>query len=377
MKLAFKPKIPSAAAITAACLLSAVCADGQIRPEQRSQMAEQVFKNVTVLKGIPVNQFMATMGFFSASLGENCTFCHVQESGGSWERYADDNANKRTARSMIAMMNGINKTYFGGRRALTCYSCHRGGDRPRVTPNLAELYGPPLTEEPDAMQAPSAKAPSADSVLDKYIEALGGARRLAGLTSFVAKGTFQGYAEQKRPVEIFAKAPNQRSMVVRGGADDSTTTYDGRAGWIAAPTTERPVPVLDLTGGDLDGAKLDAILSFPARIKEALNQWRAGFPGFIDDRPVQILQGTSDGRYPVNLYFDGKTGLLARLVRYTDSPVGLSPTQIDYDDYRDVAGVKMPFRFTITWLDGRSVIALTEVQPNIPVDAAKFSRPVR
>jgi len=377
MKLKFKLAPGCAAAIVIACLLSAVSARSQVLPGQASQMAEQVFKNVTVLKGIPVNQFMATMGFFSASLGENCTFCHVQESGGNWERYADDNAQKRTARGMIAMMNGINKTYFAGRRALTCYSCHRGGDRPRVTPNLAELYGPPLTEEPDTMQAPGAKAPSADSVLDKYIEALGGAQRLASLASFVAKGTFQGYGEQKRPLEIFAKAPNQRSIVVHGIAADSTTTFDGRVGWIAAPTTERPLPVLDLTGGDLDGARLDAILSFPARIKQALSQWRAGFPGFIDDRPVQILQGSSDGRYPTNLYFDRKTGLLVRLVRYTDSPVGLSPTQIDYDDYRDVAGLKMPFHMTVTWLDGRSEIALTDVQPNATVDASKFTRPAR
>lgn len=377
MKLKFKLAPGCGAAIVIACLLSAVSARSQVLPGQASQMAEQVFKNVTVLKGIPVNQFMATMGFFSASLGENCTFCHVQESGGNWERYADDNAQKRTARGMIAMMNGINKTYFAGRRALTCYSCHRGGDRPRVTPNLAELYGPPLTEEPDTMQAPGAKAPSADSVLDKYIEALGGAQRLASLASFVAKGTFQGYGEQKRPLEIFAKAPNQRSIVVHGIAADSTTTFDGRVGWIAAPTTERPLPVLDLTGGDLDGARLDAILSFPARIKQALSQWRAGFPGFIDDRPVQILQGSSDGRYPTNLYFDRKTGLLVRLVRYTDSPVGLSPTQIDYDDYRDVAGLKMPFHMTVTWLDGRSEIALTDVQPNATVDASKFTRPAR
>ena len=61
-------------------------------PTPRPPLSEEVFKNVQVLKGIPVNQFMETMGFFSASLGADCTFCHVPESGGSWEKYADDNA---------------------------------------------------------------------------------------------------------------------------------------------------------------------------------------------------------------------------------------------------------------------------------------------
>ena len=78
---------------------------------------------------------------------------------------------------------------------------------------------------------------------------------------------------------------------------------------------------------------------------------------------------------PVRLYFDKESGLLVRLIRYTDSPVGLNPTQIDYADYREVAGVKMPFRWTVTWLDGRSIIELTDVQPNASVDAAKFARP--
>ena len=123
--------------------------------------------------------------------------------------------------------------------------------------------------------------------------------------------------------------------------------------------------MLALTGGDLDGAKLDAALAFPARIKQALTRWRVGFPAIIDDRPVQLVQGTSgDGRYPVNLYFDNQSGLLVRQVRYSDSPVGLNPTQVDYADYREVAGVKMPFRWTMSWLDGRSTTELAGVQPS-------------
>jgi len=362
--------------VAGSCCLAITAAFGQPRAEQRTQMAEQVFKNVRVLKGIPVNEFMATMGFFSASLGENCTFCHVQESGGSWDRYADDNENKQTARRMIGMVAGINKTYFGGKRMLTCYSCHRGGDRPRVTPNLTELYSPPPSEEPDTLAPRGTKGLTADQILDSYIDALGGAQRLANLTSFSAKGTSQGYGDSKNPFELFAKAPNQRSAVIHTGSENSVTTYDGQAAWIAAPATERPVPVLELTGGDLEGARLDAALSFPGRMKQALNQWRVGFNAIIDERDVHTVQGTSDGRYPVNLYFDQKTNLLVRMVRFSDSPVGLSPTQIDYSDYRDVAGVKMPFKYTITWLDGRSTIELTEVQANVAIDAARFARPV-
>ncbi len=339
-------------------------------------MAEDVFKNIKVLKGIPVDEFMSTMGFFSASLGENCTFCHVEESGGSWARYADDNAQKQTARRMIAMEYGINKAYFGGKRVVTCYSCHRGVERPRVTPSLAELYGPPLLGEADEIEQ-TAKSPSADQVLDKYVQALGGAERLGKLTSFAAKGTNQAFAEtEKNPLELYAKEPNQRMIVVHSPNGDSTTTYDGHTGWTAAPYAERPVPVLALTGGDLDGAQLDAELAFPAHIKQAFATWRVGLPVMIDDRTAVVLQGSNPGHTPVKFYFDKETGLLSRVVRYRDSPVGLSPTQIDYADYREVAGVKVPFRWTVTWLDGKSTVELTDVQPNASIGAEKFAKPV-
>src|SRR3989454_8462998 len=110
---------------------------------QKPLMAEEVFKNVQILKGIPVNQFMETMGFFAASLGLNCVYCHVPESLENWDRFADDVPRKRMARSMMLMVDDINKTKFGGRRALTCYSCHRGAQTPRVIPSLADQYGVP------------------------------------------------------------------------------------------------------------------------------------------------------------------------------------------------------------------------------------------
>ncbi len=343
--------------------------------EQKPVMAEQAFKNVRVLKGIPVDQFMATMGFFSASLGETCTDCHSAESGGSWLKYADSNPRKEIARGMVGMMNAINKTYFGGRREITCYSCHRGGERPDVTPNLADVYGPPPSKEPDELRQPMGKTASADQTIDRYVQALGGADRLSKITGFTAKGTYQGYQAEKYPVDVFANSPNQISTVIHTTAGDSTTTYDGRGGWITGPPTERPVPLMELTGGALVGAKLDAAVWFPTQLKAALMQWRPASSVTVDGHPAQMIQGSSDGRYPVNLYFDDKTGLLTRMVRYDESPVGLNPTQVDYADYRDVGGVLRPYRVTVTWLDGKSTTQFSEIQPNATVGAAKFARP--
>jgi photosynthetic reaction center cytochrome c subunit len=360
----------------AAWLVGVALAIGQAGPGPRPQMAEEVFKNVQVLKGIPVDEFMGTMGVFSAALGLSCEDCH-EANDSNWANYAlDTGVKKRTARRMVLMMAAINRDSFGGRQVVTCYTCHRGSTSPRVTPSLAALYGAaPADEVGDDIVAQAAGAPPADQVLDKYIQALGGTARLASLTSLVAKGTSVGYGPegQKRPVDVFAKAPDLRTTIIHTLDGDSTTAYDGRAGWIAAP--HRPVPVLALSGDDLAGVKLEAEVFFPARIKQDLGKWRVGFPAEIDDRPVQVLQGTSAGGTLATLYFDSGSGLLVRLVHYAQSPVGRMPTQIDYADYRDVSGVKIPFRWKVTWLDGVESVVLSDVQPNVPIDGAKFAKP--
>ena len=356
-------------------LLSVVVTSGQAGPAPQPLMAEAVFKNVQVLKGISVNEFMGTMGIFSAALGMSCEDCHAADDS-KWENYAvDTSPRKVTARRMVQMMAGINKAYFGGRQVVTCFSCHRGSDRPKVTPNLLTLYSALIPDDPSDTIEQARDAPPADQILDKYIQAIGGAQRLAALTSFVATGTSVGYGPEgeKRPFEMFATAPRQRTTIIRTASGDSTTTYDGRNAWVSAP--HRPVPVVALTGQDVAGARLDAELAFPAGIKQALTNWRVGVATTIDDREVQVVQGTSTEGAIATLYFDTESGLLVRQVRYSDSPVGRIPTLIDYADYRDVSGVKMPFRWTLTWLDGKDTVELSGVQPNVTIAPARFARP--
>jgi photosynthetic reaction center cytochrome c subunit len=358
--------------------LATVAIAAQARPAEKAvdkaPLAEEVFTNVRVLRGIPVDEFMGTMGFFSASLGMSCEDCHGA-SDTTWENYARDvSPKKATARRMIQMMTSINQTSFGGRAVVTCYTCHRGGAKPKVTPSLALLYGATTTDEADDVVQAAKDAPSVEQILGKYIQAIGGQQRLAAMTTVVGRGSSAGYGpEGTRPIEIFAKAPSQRTMILHTLDGDSTTTYDGRVAWSAVP--HKPVPVLMLAGSELDGAKLDAELMFPARIKDTLTGWRAGSPAEIDDKPMQVVQGSRPGGLLATFYFDSESGLLTRLVRYANSRVGRLPTQVDYSDYRDVNGVKVPFHLKITWLDGQEDVTLTDVQVNVPVDAAKFSKP--
>jgi photosynthetic reaction center cytochrome c subunit len=380
MKLGSRPLVLRAMATIALWLLNIASAAGQAAPAKQL-MSEQAFKNVTVLKGIPVDEFMDTMGFISASTNYNCIDCHAEPRvEGDWSVFAEETPRKATARRMILMVQSLNRTNFGGARVVTCYTCHRNiQGAPKITPSLAEQYGEPPPADPNEVeitrQAPG--APSADQIFDRYLEAVGGAQKAAAITSIVFKGTYQGYAEPKAPVDIYVKAPNQRTMIVHTDGGDRTSTFDGSNGWMAAPAADKPFPVIRYTNGDLDAARLDAALSFPAGTKQAITKPLVGSSS-IDDKDVVVVQGTANGgRSSIKLYFDKQSGLLVRQVRYADTIIGRVPIQVDYSDYRDVAraGVKLPFHVITTWTDGRSDILLTSAETNVAIDAARFNQP--
>lgn len=359
--------------------------------------SDKVFKNVQVLKGIPVDDFLGTMGIMCAALGFDCSECHT---GAGTEKvdWAADNPRKLMARRMVQMMTAINRENFNGRQMVTCWSCHRGRDRPLTTPTMENMYGPVAQDMDDVLvQAPG--QPPAEKILDQYIQAVGGAERLAAMRSYVATGTSVGFGGFGKggQVEIIGKFPDQRVMSIvfpkEPDRGDSIRTFNGSEAWLRTPLTV--LGEYQLTGGELDGAKLDAQLSFPAQIKNVLTDWRVSMPTAISDLPapssqaveetktvgigkdrlVNVVQGRGPNGIYATLYFDQQSGLLLRLVRYGKSPIGRVPTEVDYSDYRDVDGIKTPFHILFAWLGGRDEFQLNRVQINVPVDARKFGRP--
>src|SRR6267378_7291746 len=374
VRLWFRRGILAAGGIVVAGLISAALAGAQAPAQQAPLLSEQVFKNIQVLKGIPVDDFLQTMGIMAAALQFDCSDCHV---GAGTEKvdWPADTPRKRMARIMVTMVGNINRTNFGGRQMVTCWTCHRNRDKPLTTPIFDTIYGMP-PYEPDDVIAQSPAAPSADSILDKYIQAVGGAQRLAGLNSFVGKGTSVGFGGfgGGGDVEIVAKAPDKRATIIlfkaETGRGDQIRTYDGQTGWVRTPLNV--LGEFQLMGGDLDGARFDAQLSFPGQLKQILTNLKSGPPTSITDLPgpssqtsvqkdvtlgqthvVEVVQGTGPRGLLVTLYFDRQSGLLLRELRYGGSPIGRVPTQIDFADYRDVNGIKLPFRITYASLHGR------------------------
>src|SRR6185503_4401758 len=277
------------------CLLGAAAAARQApapAPAPATQgplMSENYFKNIQVLKGIPVDEFMDTMGMFAASLGYDCASCHSSELYNDRAAFAIATPMIQRARQMIVMMQAINKQYFGGQPRMSCFTCHRGQDRPGNIPSLAIQYGE-LMDDPNAMTIFPEPRTTVEQIFTKYVTALGGAQRLAALTSYVATGTYAGFNT--------------------GGSD---IAVDGTQAW--ASEGWRPMPLLQLTGGNLEGARLEGLVQFPAGIQKAYANWQVSGT-LLDGKSTMILQGTNPNALPVNFYFDAESGLLVRIVRW-------------------------------------------------------------
>lgn len=356
-----------------------VVSDARQAPQEPSpDISENVFKDVQVLKGMPVDEFLDAMGMFANALGYDCVSCHSPEIAdeSTFDAFAIPTPLIQRARQMVVMMNTINTTYFGGEQRVTCFTCHTSDNKPDTAASLDLQYGP-LVDDPYEIEFfPAFIAPESDEVFAAYFEALGGVDRLANVTSFLATGTYAGYdtGQEDVSMEILAKAPNKRSIVAQGPQGLSVWKTDGVGAWKMQPST--PLPVVPMTGGNLVGARVDAMMSFPMGIQGAYTDWQVGF-GEIDGRRMTVAYGTKEGETPLALYFE-ESGLLGRMIRWNVTGVGPVPTRLDFADYREVAGVgvQMPFSWRITWTGGEVRIVLNDVQANVEIDDAQFARPV-
>lgn len=371
-----------AAVLTLACALVCSVARAQSAPASAPaahapKLTEEQFKNIKVLKGIPADQLIPAMQFITASLGVECEYCHVEH---AFEK--DDKKPKRIAREMMTMMMAINKENFEGHREVTCYSCHRGARNPVGTPLvateetlMAERPRPTgITGGPEGAKPDEAKPalPTADALFEKYLAAVGGADALQKITSRTEKGSIS-FNGREMPIEVFAQAPDKRVSVMHMPNGESVTAYNGAIGWQTIPS--KPPRTRMNTDAENAAARVDADFYFPMNVKSLYTNYRVAPGEKIDGHDTYLVFGRTEGKPPMRLYFDTQSGLLLRLVRYAETPLGRLPTQIDYADYRETGGVKIPFQWTLARPGNAFTIKIADVQQNVAIDVAKFTPP--
>lgn len=337
--------------------------------------AEKQFKNIQVLKDLPASELIPVMTVVSASLGVGCDHCHVTAPERKFE--ADDKKPKQVARDMMRMVFDINKNNFGGRTEVTCNTCHRGSHDPVAVASFGMI---PSTEGADEHDHAAQGLPAVAELLDKYIAALGGASAIQGLHSRVSRGVllharFENTGGTQKVINRGASDPFEVAQVANkiaysGGVSQ---VYDGSNAWVNTPRGPRPMNAQQTATIAANG-NLQAALA----LKERAARLRVVGREAVDSKDAYVVGGPwLDGRR-ARYFFDAQSGLLVRRIVYSPTPVGPFPEQIDYSDYRDVGGVKVPFTVKHTFLeDDRQGYTekYNEVKNNVTVDEARFQPP--
>ncbi len=130
-----------------------------------------------------------------------------------------------------------------------------------------------------------------------------------------------------------------------------------------------------MTPQENEAISFDATFYLPMELKKMFNQLRVRPAEKIGRAAVYQVIGRNPGQPPVRMFFDKVSGLLVRTIRYAETPLGRNPTQVDYSEYHEEGGVRIPFQWTIARPLGRFTIRVTEIHDNAPIDDSKFAKP--
>jgi hypothetical protein len=324
--------------------------------------AEQVYKNIQVLKGTPALELGPIMDVMEAALGVGCGHCHARSPDGKGMAFdSDDKAAKRTARKMVTMTQAINKQFFGGDQIVSCATCHAGSPEPKSVVALDALKPPVDKEGPKPHVTPK-------QLFDQWLAASGGAAAWKRPRTRLSKGTFSGHGPAL-PIEIAQAAPqryDERLDAPRGPID---LVWTGTSGWRAIQTTTRPLPPQEVAR-----LRREAPLAPPLVVPKLLTDAKiaADAPAGGGNAHVVVAR---QGDEAVRLYFDDKSGLLVRVAVLVPTPIGDLPEQWDYEDFRTVDGIKLPFTVRATMGNERSTVTFTSIEHDVALDDKRFTQP--
>ena len=330
--------------------------------------AGEAFKNVQVLKDVPASHFIPAMFFIAASLGVGCNHCHVTAEKGPWPMEKDDKKEKQTARTMMKMMMAINDQNFSGRQEVTCATCHQGHPEPVSFSPIVPLGA----KQGEVGQVEATDLPSADAILDRYVDALGGTAALEKLRTRTIKGALVTESGRTYTLEIVEKAPDLGLVTaISPKGNVSRDGFDGTTAWNSSGSS-----VFESHGLERARIARDAQFFADTDMKKRFPQRFVAGREALNGEEAYVVRAGGPGDVSETVYFSVNTGLLLRRIVLTKTPLGRYSEETDYSDYREVDGVKLPFTVARMEVNTRYTEKYSEIKHNVPVDESSFQMPV-
>jgi photosynthetic reaction center cytochrome c subunit len=326
--------------------------------------------NLQVLKTVPESQLFPMMNAIADSLGVNCDYCHVRAPQdpkkpptvvGGWVWDSDDKEPKRIARDMMRMVLDVNTRQFGGETVVTCFTCHRGSTAPARFPSL-----PP--RDHSFVDPPARALPSTDQVWNAYVRAVG--EPASGFRTTVLAATDDRSEGRHGSVEVIFKGSDIRVSLQMPPDASVSQAVRGDTGWVANAAGSR-----ELRPDEIARVRRGALRYRPIKLERPA-QWSIVGVERVGSREAYVAVADIDARTKRLWYFDVATGLLLRDRTTTETAFIPLQEQVDYEDYRRVDGVMLPFRMRIS--DGSpystSLRVFTRIKHDVKVEDSVFER---
>jgi hypothetical protein len=340
------------------------------KPETQKTAAE-AFKNIQVLKDIPASELIPSMRYVAASLGVGCDYCHQADHFDN-----DDKPTKQQARNMMKMMFAINQDNFDGKREVTCYTCHRGVAK---AANIAPLSSAPNAAggvfesgKPEAVSTDASRStPSSNEILAKYVDAIGGSVAIQENHTRAEQGSVEGPHGLHAAIETYRTAPDKAFAIVHRSNGDVMEGVDGNVGWGKRVNGE----VTEESGDELARSRQWAEFYPGEHFEKDYERFQLGGIENVSGHDAYVMTAWWKEGGADRIYFDAQSGLLLRITHRIESPLGALPLQTDYEDYRDVNGLKIPFTVRVTRVDGTTTYTWRKMDANVAVDPSRYEKP--
>ena len=369
---AFEP----ARVLPGATIVTDKFASPQAAPSEKT--VEQTRKNIQVLKGLPDSQLFLVMNFVATSLGVQCNFCHVQQGKDpktgftKWVWESDDKPEKQTGRRMMQMVLSIkaNDKVDFRENPVTCYTCHRGQTKPVGLPPMPLARSGHEPGPNDATPTERPASSSVDQIFAKYVEAVGGSAA-TGTKTLVLKGKREASQDRNWPNEITLALPDKFLMIATTPQGTVRQIINGDKGSVMNGANVR-----SLTPAEAIAAKRSFDELFNVVKVKVSPGMRSGGAQKVGDREAYVVEQMTDSKTE-RYYFDTQTGLLLRKITINQTVLVPFPEQIDFEDYRDVDGVKVPFTIRYSAIDTFDswTRTFTEIKRNAVLEDTLFAIP--
>jgi hypothetical protein len=356
---------------------------GDAKPEAQ-KTAGETFKNIEVLKDIPASELIPSMRYVAAALGVGCDYCHQADHFDN-----DDKPTKQRARNMMKMMFAINQDNFNGKREVTCYTCHRGAAKAASIASLSAATNGPTTAAVEsgsnskttrALEAGEAGGvsneaartmPNITQILAKYVDGIGGSAAVQKNQTRVEQGSVEGPRGPQAAIETYRTAPDKAFAIVHRPNGDVSEGVSGEIGWGKRANGE----VTDELGDELARSRQWAEFYPGERFEKDYERFQVRGTESVNGHDAYVVMAWWKGDGADRIYFDVQSGLLLRITHRIESPLGALPLQTDYEDYRDVNGLKIPFTVRVTRVDGTTTYMWQKMEANVAIDPSRYEKP--